>query len=215
MTKTILLSFTLFSAAMSAFAGNIVLDPSFESAFPNTYVGAVGDGWVVTQGEILVTSIHNSQAAHTGTQAVYMTLTDTTSILTQTLTTIAGQSYTVSFWAADSFPNPLSLTFDGVTLFNGTAPTNFNTSPSDYVQFSFTGTASTTSTILAITDTYDAGEGTEIDDVSVTANAGSGVPEPSTWLLAGSALAALILRRSLLHVINHVNLHRILLWRQL
>jgi hypothetical protein len=196
MKTLVLISLSMLGGAMSACAGNIVLDPSFEMPAQGPYSGALGDGWIVTQGTVLVTHFPgNTEAAHTGSQALYMELDGGTSTLTQTLTTLAGQSYTVSFWAADSFPNPLSLTFDGVTLFSGTAPTNFNTSPSDYVQFSFTGTASTTSTILAITSTYDAGEGTVIDDVSVTPN--SSAPEPSTWLLAGSALAALIwLRRS-------------------
>ena len=74
-------------------------------------------------------------------------------------------------------------------LFNGTAPTNGVTSASDYVNMTYTVTATSTSTNLSLIGQYtQGGQGTLLDDVSVTA---TGVPEPATFGLAGLDVLAL------------------------
>ena len=79
--------------------------------------------------------------------------------------------------------------FGGSTLFDGTAPTNGLGSPDDYVQYTFTSTATSTSTVLAFSGQRTIGGGTLLDDVSVTP--GAAVPEPATWLLTSVALFGL------------------------
>jgi hypothetical protein len=109
--------------------------------------------------------------------------------LSQTLTTMSGQAYLVSFWVADSAPNPLTVDFGSQVLFNGTAPTDGVAVASDYVNDSYIVTATSTNTILSFTGEFTSGVGTLLDDVSVTAV--SGVPEPAT--LAFTALGFLTL----------------------
>jgi hypothetical protein len=183
-------------AVVQASASNIVADPGFESGTPNSYTGAVGDGWVVTAGTAAI--CNNSGAgcgsagfAHTGTQMAFLDWSDTFDTITQTLTTVIGQTYTISYFVAGSQPNFLEVTFGGSTLFNGTAPTNGVGSPSDYVQYTFDSTATSTSTVLAFSGQRTMGGEILLDDVGVTAT-----PEPSALLLTGFCLAAMVLRRA-------------------
>ena len=133
---------------------NIILDPGFESGTPGSYTGAMGDGWVVTAGTGAI--CNNSGAgcgsagvAHTGIQMAFLDWSNTFDTITQTLTTVIGQTYTISYFVAGTQPNFLEVTFGSSTLFNGTAPTNGVGSPSDYVQYTFASTATSTSTVLA------------------------------------------------------------------
>lgn len=146
-----LIATMMAGAVVQASASNIVVDPGFESGTPGTYTGAMGDGWVVTAGTGAI--CNNSGAgcgsagvAHTGTQMAFLDWSNTFDTITQTLTTVIGQTYTVSYFVAGSQPNFLEVTFGGSTLFNGTAPTNGVGSPSDYVQYTFNSTATSTST---------------------------------------------------------------------
>ena len=186
--------FTLSAFAVQASAANIVTDPGFESGTPSSYTGDMGDGWVVTAGTGAI--CNNSGAgcgsagvAHTGAQMAFLDWSDSLNTITQTLTTVIGQTYTISYWVADMHPNFLEVTFGGSTLFDGTAPTNGLGSPDDYVQYTFTSTATSTSTVLAFSGQRTIGGGTLLDDVSVTP--GAAVPEPATWLLTSVALFGL------------------------
>jgi len=105
--------------------------------------------------------------------------------ISQTLTTVVGQSYDISYWIFGDHPNLLQVTFGGSTLFSGTAPAS-----STYVQYSFVSTATSTSTVLAFSGQRTVAGVELLDDVSVTA-----APEPATWLLAFAALSGLAAMR--------------------
>ena len=186
-----LLATILAGAAVQANAANIVADPGFESGIPGSYTGAMGDGWVVTAGTGAICNVSgagcgNSGPAHTGTQMAFLDWSDTFNSITQTLTTDIGQVYSISFWVFGDHPNLLNVTFGGSTLFDGTAPAT-----SDYVQFTFNATATSTATVLAFSGQRTVRGVELLDDVSVTA-----VPEPATWLLTSAALLGLaVLRR--------------------
>lgn len=196
MTRTLiplLLVSALCLAPVQANASNLVSDPSFESGTAGSYTGAMGDGWVVTAGtgaicnDVTLAGCGNVGDAHTGDQMAFLDWDSSSNTITQDLTTVIGQTYTISYWVADGHPNSLEVTFGGSTLFDGTAPTKGALS-GDYVEYTFNATATSTSTVLAFTGERSTGRGgTLLDDVSVTT-----VPEPAAWALTTVALLALV-----------------------
>ena len=188
---------TMLAGAAQADPSSIVVDGGFESGTPGSYTGAMGDGWVVTAGtgaicnDITLAGCGNAGSAHTGNQMAFLDWDNTLDTTTQTLTTVIGQDYTISYWVAGNDANFLEVTFGGSTLFDGTAPTNGVVSSSDYVQYVFDAAATSTSTVLAFSGQRTVGGEILLDDVSVTAT-----PEPSTLLFAGLCLVAVVLRRT-------------------
>jgi hypothetical protein len=200
-TRICFLAGTLAAAPIQANATNLVTDPGFESGIPNSYTGAMGDGWVVTAGTGAICNISgagcgSAGVAHTGSQMAFLDWSTTLDTITQSLATVAGQSYTISYFVAGSQANFLEVTFGSSTLFDGTAPTNGATSASDYVQYTFTSTATSTSTLLAFTGQRTVGGEILLDDVSVIPTT---VPEPSTLLLVGTSLLGLFRRFAAKH----------------
>jgi MYXO-CTERM domain-containing protein len=185
------------SFAGRAHASSITADGGFESAAINdVYSGAIGDGWTVTQGHIGINpSGVGDGVPRSGNQMAY--LSDgflTLNTLSQSLTTVGGQQYLISFWVADTAANPLTVNFGSQVVFSGNAPTNGVTLASEYQNISVTLTALSTSTNLTFTGEFTAGNGTLLDDVSVTAV--SSAPEPATFgFTALGAVALFALRR--------------------
>lgn len=196
--RALVLATMLGGAVVQASASSIVSDGGFESGTPNSYTGPMGDGWVVTVGtgaicnDITFAGCGNAGPAHTGNQMAFLDWSNTLDTTTQTLTTVIGQDYTISYWVAGSQADFLEVAFGGSTLFDGTAPTNGVGSSSDYVQYVFDATATSTSTVLAFSGERTVGGEILLDDVSVTAT-----PEPSTLLLTGLCLGAVALRRAI------------------
>jgi hypothetical protein len=131
------------------------------------------------------------------------TIGDDTTI-EETLSTVSGLSYTVSFYLAQDTPptagpkpgggcfgdcsNEIDVMFGSVTLLDAEIPLQA------YTPYSFTETATSSSTTLSFTTANDLGY-TLIDDVDVPA------PEPSTWtlMLAVAGGCVFLLKRKFSH----------------
>src|SRR5450759_4615511 len=117
----------LCSMVLPAGASTIVLDGNFETANAtnNTYgPGQIGDGWSVANGTIAI--LNNSQGfgtAYTGQQFADLDFGSTSNTLSQSLASIPGTIYVVSFWLSDDVGgNPLSVVFGSTTLVNMVTP---------------------------------------------------------------------------------------------
>jgi len=179
--------------AIEAQGSNLVADGGFESLTVGTYnPGPMGDGWTVTTGNIDVGNLSDFEAApHSGNQFVYLNNAYSLNTFTQTLTTVVGQSYTVSLWLADDFANAVTIKFGNQTLYSGNSPTNGVASSNEYVNFTFTATATSTSTVLSIAGQYTDGFGTILDDVSVAPTGLPTTPAPASLYLCLIGLAGL------------------------
>lgn len=136
----------------------------------------------------------DSIAPHSGSDQTFVAdLVSNATTLSQSLTTVAGDEYTVSFFLAQdtaptsSYGNELSVSFDGNVLASLS-----DIGVEGYTRYSFTGVTSDKSTDLSLTLGNGLGEFL-LDDATVVYS-----PEPSTWtmLLSGAALAFLLRRKS-------------------
>jgi len=179
----LLLGGGVIASCLSARA-NIVQDPGFESVTGYPYVGApsfLSDGvWQVTQGTSFL--LDSAPNAHSGNNSLAISGTGSTSTISQTLATQAGQDYNLTFYY-QSASGPINIAFDstGKTLQSG------NTD-NVWTEASYTGLlAPTASTPLSFT-TSDGD--VLIDDVSVTP-----VPEPASLGLLSVAGIGFMARR--------------------
>jgi hypothetical protein len=120
----------------------------------------------------------------------------TTVSLSQTLATITGLSYTVSFFLEqDTAPttgylHAFSAAFGANTLLSLTPTVGSPGTVGSFTHYTYTIAAAGPSTVLNFAFEND-DQYWSFDDVSVVAN----TPEPSTFLLAGAALGGLVLVR--------------------
>lgn len=135
----------------------------------------------------------NSSSAHSGNYGAYFGQVGSTGTLSQLLNTVAGQTYTVSYWLSnlggptDSF----SASIGGNVL-----QTFSNSNAFQYFNFSFTAPVNGSPSLLEFTFRQDPSYW-HIDDISVQGLAG-GVPEPATWammILGLGAVGAALRRR--------------------
>jgi hypothetical protein len=201
--------FTLLTLSASAYA-NIVVDGGFEAADPAAPADSTiyftagssfdGGSWTVTQGTVGV----DTQIFYVfdGNKSIFL---DGDSAgpdsLTQTLTTVPGQTYNVSFWADADVTNTFSVTFGGAPVTGAPTSIAVNGFPSPnwlgnsglFTLYSGTAVATSASTDLVFSATgfpvpNSNGVTVEIDDVSVS----SAAPEPSgiAFLLASGLVGA-------------------------
>jgi PEP-CTERM motif len=162
-------------------AGNLVTNPGFET----------GDltGWTYTPaacGPLLAVG-SGGLGANSGNNAAQFggTCAGSYDVISQVLPTVAGDSYVFSFWlASNGSPDGEQAFWDGNRILD---LTNFI---QPYMFYSFTETASTSSTTIAFGG-YNVPAFNGLDDISVS----SAVPEPSSMILLGLGSAMLLVRR--------------------
>ena len=169
-------------SACNAAVGNIVTNCGFET----------GDltGWSSNGGNNVGTGASN---ANSGNYGISYGGVGRTFPLSQTLSTVSGTTYDISFWldSNGSFTNEVSLSWGGATIFD-----QADIPYSGWSQYSFTEVATSSSTILQFGLRQDPGW-SGLDDVVViaTAAAAGQVPEPASMALLGLGLAGLMRSR--------------------
>jgi hypothetical protein len=178
--------------------GNIVLDGDFEAAAPTALsdtttdftLGNSIDGghWTVGQGIVGVDM--QNVFVYAGNKSIFLNGSGSgPDSLRQTLTTAAGLTYAVSFWANADVANTLSVTLGGAAMAGAPTSIAVHGFPnSGYLANSglftfYSGTSTATSPYAALVFTatgFSTGTGVtvEIDNVSVTV-----IPEPSMFAL--------------------------------
>jgi hypothetical protein len=177
MNKKILLILAIFvGAALSAHAQNIVVNPGFETGTLPPWTDTGDTSFTAVAGTF------DGVAPHSGSFQLYSGPSSTDGFIDQTLPTIAGQGYNVSFWLANadtSGTNRFGMSLGGVIL----VPETSALPAFAYTQYSFTNVVPGANADLHFIF-YNPPSYFFLDDVSVSA-----VPEPGTLGLV--ALGAL------------------------
>lgn len=193
-TKTLLViavfALCVCLAAPASYAQNLLTNGSFET----------GDftGWTTggnfEDTEVVSGAFYDYTGAEDGNFYAVLGPVGSDGTLSQTLSTVAGAQYNISFWFASvgDSPSDFSVSWDGTPLLSLSNP---NTG-ANWTQYTYTATG-TGSDTLSISFRDDPGY-MALDNVSVTQQASS-VPEPSSLLLLGTGVLGLggIVRRKL------------------
>jgi hypothetical protein len=134
----------------------------------------------------------SSSAPHSGNDALAFG-PDPSGSISQTLNTVATQSYDISFWletcpdagSCTPTPNSLTATFGGTTLMSDS-----NIVLSVWHQFVFDNVTATSSSTAFTISGLDVHSFFLIDDISVNPSTPSSVPEPSAFALLLTAVGA-------------------------
>lgn len=199
------------TAGTAAASPNLVVNGSFEDISANPGVQQLANntwqvfnslpGWTTFSGAGIEVRRNVAGVAQDGVQFVELDShgANPNSTMQQMLSTVSGQSYTLSFWYSPrpntaNFPattNNIAVLWNGSTLLPTLGGTN-NTGSHHWQQYSYsvigTGTDSLRFAAFGAQDTY----GGSLDNISVTA-----VPEPETYalLLAGLGFMGGVARR--------------------
>ena len=181
MTAIVLCAAALFSNAASA--AELVINGGFET-------GSFS-GWTQI-GDTTFNGVA-SEIGNASTFGAFFGPVGTTGGITQNLSTLAGQMYTLSFaYLADGgTPSSISATFGGSNVFALTNPPANTT----YQTFSTNVTATSALTPISFSFRNDPGF-IYLDTVSVS-SVSAAVPEPSTWamMLVGFGAVGFAMRR--------------------
>ena len=183
--KKLLLAVALAASFGAAHAGNLVVDGSFEDqvqAAGSWSVYSAINGWTTVSGSGIELRNDVAGTAYDGVNFVELD-SYSNSAMAQTLTTVAGSTYDLSF-AYSARPgvitgsNPIQVLWNGIGITTVTA-NGSNLSDNDWHVFNYTvtGTGSDTLTFRAIG--VNDSLGGSLDAVTVTA----AVPEPSTYAM--------------------------------
>jgi choice-of-anchor C domain-containing protein len=196
---TKLLAVMLVALPATAAEATIVINGSFEQGpasvgtFRTYSTGSTAiTGWTVTGGSVdLIGSYWNSSD---GARSLDMS-GNAPGTIVQTLSTVAGQRYRLSF---DVSSNPDQASLKTMKVFFGNAtPLNIVSPPVrrplNWVTHSQIFTADSAATQLKFQSTFGGPWGVALDNVAVNAV----VPEPASWamLIAGFGLVGAIMRR--------------------
>jgi len=183
--KKLLLAVALAASFGAAQAGNLVVDGSFEDqaqAAGSWNVYNAINGWTTVSGSGIELRNDVAGTAYDGVNFVELD-SYSNSAMAQTLTTVAGASYDLSFAysaraGVSAGSNPIQVLWNGVGITTVTA-NGSNLSGNDWHLFNYTvtGTGSDTLTFRAIG--VNDSLGGSLDAVTVTA----AVPEPSTYAM--------------------------------
>jgi N-acetylneuraminic acid mutarotase len=187
--KILLFIAVLASAAVSAHAQNLVVNPGFETSDFT--------GWTPVRCRVDGIYVHSGRySAHLGTPNINCSPSICSGTLDQTITTVAGQLYHVDFWLANEgvIPNSIGVSFAGVTILSRVNDPGF-----PYTHFSGNVTATSTSSDLHYSFTHPRRPGSPffyawyLDDVSVTPcpSVGSWTEQaPYPIVVSGNAVAS-------------------------
>jgi hypothetical protein len=182
---------TVLLAAVPAVAAgqNLVDNPGFET----------GDfsGWTVA-GPGTCHDVDGTNP-HSGSFGAYFCSAGTTSGISQTLNTVAGQEYVFSYHLANDVAGAeVGGPRNSFEAFWGGAAVHFifNFAAQDYTQYSFNVFATGATTDIAFEFRHDAADAfLDFDDVSVMARGQQVVPEPMSMVLLGTGLAGVAIAR--------------------
>jgi hypothetical protein len=177
-------------AAVCSANANLIADPGFEASADGLGAHPFSASWTDIDASGFSNVGGDSAFAHSGNNYANLGAAPGFGSLSQSFSTVIGQSYSLSFWLANnqtpSLPqsNSFRALFNGVTVFSQT-----NDGPFDYTQFSALNLVATgaTSTLEFVYNQNS--DFWRLDDIDVSAQ---GVPEPfSTLWLALPAFGAL------------------------
>lgn len=167
-------------------AASIVTNGGFETG---DFTGWTGTGDTTFNG---VQCPGPGPAVQAGNCSAFFGPVGTTGGIQQTLSTVAGQAYAISFWlqADGGSPSSFSASFDGTVLTSLINPLGSFLGP--FTFYNYSAVATTSSTVLAFSFRDDPGF-LSFDSVAV-----SEVPEPGTWamMLLGLGAVGLVIRRN-------------------
>jgi hypothetical protein len=170
------------------YAQNVVVNGGFDDD-PNSFAP-----WVVNDPDGFATIGNDASFSQAGPNHADLTETPDTGSISQTLSTLTGQTYILNFWLANDGGADANDTNTFTAVWNGTTMLSLtNSNAFNYTEFTYAVLATSPSTVLEF-DFHNDADFWRLDTVSATA----AVPEPSvTWLaLAGLPLLALAGRRA-------------------